>query len=396
MSHSLDAQVAFRHLFTRREVLASLAVVAVAGCGTSNTEVKAPLPDWNASIANGYYRILPDGTTARYVTHRVGVQAVGASTYGRYRMVRAGNAVETGAELWMEPDPETSTKVTIAGGAYSSETAPTLGLPGAGTATLDAPVTVDLAAPAGTPQPFAVTAQVAIGSKPETVPVSASGNYTVAETDVTVETSAGIIGGCTRLTVDATVPLLFGDAPAPLRAQIWVSKSMGVVKAQLDDPLAGFGVGVLESRGWHDLGDDYASVEAVGVIGSGESRFELSSTEGGAGGLEADKETHAALLVEMRWVDDATAKTTAQPYAAVELGTLLGVFPAQVVQSSASFLHPDEAGKGYVYWIAYANEAAKNEPGSNGIAYHTKVDYDTSLSPVRVSSRIIYKRYREA
>jgi hypothetical protein len=381
----------FRSLMTRREVMLGLGSLAFIGCGTSDTEVRAPLPDWNESIVNGYYRVLPDGTAARYITRRVGIQSVGATSYGRYRMERVGENAVTGAELWL--NPEADGKITFGGGSYSSETAPTLGLPGAGKATLTAPVTVDLNAPVGQVQSFTLKADAAIGDSPITQSIEAVGSYTIAENDVSVQTSAGVIGGCSRVSVEGTVPLLFGDAPAPIKGQVWISKSLGVVKAQLDDPLAGFGMGVVESRGFHDLGGDYASVEAVGVVGNGATKFELSTTEAGAGALDADKETHAAMLIEMRWVDEATAKSPSQPMVAAELGTLFGVFPTQVVQSSSSFLHPDENGKGYVYWVVYANEAAKNELGSNGIAYHSLVTADASMSPVRVSSRIIYKRF---
>jgi hypothetical protein len=383
--------------FGRRELLVG-AVTVGAACSSSSdgapavADAKLPYPSWNASIANAYVRTLPDGTTARYVTKRVGDVTVAGHPYGRYAMTREGGSATTSAEIWMNPTGDA--KLTIAGAAYTSETATKLGLPASGSVVLDVPVDVDLDAPVGATQTFDVKATGSVSGTTEKATIGATGSYTIVEKGVTVETPTGLVPGVSRVVLEGKVPLVFGVNAVSARGELWVSKTLGVVKATFDEPLAGFGVGVNGSRGWHDLGGGYASVEAVQVIGSGSAtRFELSTTEASGGELDADKETHAQLLLEIRWVDEATAKTDARPYVREELGTLFGYFPEQLVQSSVSFLHPEDNGKGYVFWIAFANEAAKNEPGSNGIAYHAGVTYDPNLSRIRVSSRIVYKRW---
>jgi len=62
-----------------------------------------------------------------------------------------------------------------------------------------------------------------------------------------------------------------------------------------------------------------------------------------------------------------------------------------MTQSSTSIFHPEENGKGYVFWYGYVNQAAKNEAGSNGIAYHITVREDPGFSAVRATGRIYYK-----
>jgi len=382
--------------FGRRGRLVGAATLGACSAASDDTpaaaDAKLPYPKWNATIANGYVRTLPDGTTAGYVTKRVGDVTVAGHTYGRYAMTRESGSATTNAEIWMNPTGDA--KLTIVGAGYSSETAKKLGLPESGSAVLDAPVDIDLDAPLGVPQAFDVKATASVSGTSEKATVGANGSYTIVEKDISVETPAGVVSGVSRVALEGKVPLVFGVNAVSARGEIWVSKGLGVVKAVLDEPLAGFGVGVNGSRGWHDLGGGYASVEAVEVIGAGNAtRFNLSTTETSGGELDADKETHAQLLLEIRWASEANAKTNARPYVREELGTLFGYFPEQLVESPISFLHPEENGKGYVYWIAFANEAAKNEAGTNGIAYHTAVTYDSNLSAIRVSSRIVYKRW---
>jgi hypothetical protein len=385
---------------TRRDLLVGL-IVLVAACGGTETDdadaadaldPRVPYPPWNSSIRSSYLRTMPDGTLASYVTDNAGVQVVAGGSYQRLRMRRAtsGDPPPTSAEIWV--DPREPTKLVLAGGAYTSDSAKTLGLPAAGSFTLTAPVTVDLDAPPGKPQSFDIQGSLQLAGTPETALVRVQGTSTVAETNVTVSTSAGAISGCTHLVVEGGIPLVFGAMLVSARGEIWISPGLGVVQARFDEPLAGFGVGAQGTRTSRDLGDGYASVEGVGIVGAGASNFELSTTEASGGEFDADKNTHAKLLLEIRWVDEALAHSGTRPHVTEELGTVFGYFPETLVQSPVSFLHPEEAGQGYVYWIAFASQAAKNEAGPNGIAYHTSVRYDPTLGPVRVSSRIIYKR----
>ena len=384
-------------LLRRREVLAMLAAgVACSSPDDSSSsaashEAKAPMPHFNATTVNAYWRKLPDGTFTRYTGRREGDVVVAGQKLGRYVGGRADKSASTSAEVWVNVDE--STKVTFGGAAYESEAATKLGVPRKVSATLETPITVDLDVPIGQPQTFDSKVIVAVSTVTDTAKVPLEGSFTVVEKDVTVQTQSGAVSGCTHVKGEARVPLVFGASLVTAKGELWVSPSRGIVKATLLEPLAGLGADADEMRSSHDLGDGYASVEAVGVVGRGVSKFALDTTEASGGQLDADKTVHAKMLVEIRWVDEVKAKTDAKPYVDLEFGTLFGVFPSQLVASPVSFLHPEENDKGYTTWIAYVDQAAKNEPGANGIAYHAQVKYDPSFSAIRVSSRIVYKRF---
>lgn len=386
-------------IVTRREALVGMAAIVVCACGASKDEVhapdvKAPYPSWNASIANDYQRTLPDGTTARYVTRNAGQKEINGAAYSRFRMERptepGGDPPATGAELWMNPEGES--KVVIAGGAYTSETATKLGLPGEGSATLQEPFTFDFGAKVGEPRDFDVKGTVSLKGTTTTAVVALAGSYTIVEKDVTVDTPTGKVAA-THVSLEGKVPLVFGANLVQTSGELWISRTLGVVKAKFDDPLAGFGVGAKGTRTARELSGGYSSVESVAVVGGGVSRFELDTGDA-YNDWDADKNTHAKMLMEIRWVDDGVAKTDKKPFVRHKLGTVMGYFPSELVQSPISFLHPEENGQGYVYWIAYADQAAKNEAGDGGTRYVASVEYEADFSPLRVSARTIYKRLK--
>lgn len=382
------------HDLTRREVVIAAAGLAIVACSSDPAaatatdaallEAKGPFPPWNDTTHNTFARSTPDGKTARYAAKIVGEKSLPTGTFKRYRMSKDG--ATTGAEAWARP--ETSRRMLFGGAEYTSETAKSLKLPDTATVTLETPVVVDLDSPVGVAQPITLKANVTLGSASSSA--SATGTYTVVAHDVTVPGPSGPIGGCTHIRVDGQVPLFFGTTSVNTKAQFWCSPGFGVVKAELDEPLSGLGMGVQGSRSSRDLSDGYASVEAMDTVGAGVSRFQLSTYEA-RGAFDADKETHAKMLVELRWADESLAKTDKRPYVEPDFGTMMGTFPATLTQANVSFLHPEENGKGFVYWYYYVDQAAKNE-STNGIAYRAGVRYDSSFSAVRVTSRIVYKR----
>jgi len=52
-----------------------------------------------------------------------------------------------------------------------------------------------------------------------------------------------------------------------------------------------------------------------------------------------------------------------------------GYFPFALVQSPVSIFHPEENKEGFTYWLCHVDEAAKNEPGGNGILHKIKVTF---------------------
>jgi hypothetical protein len=135
---------------------------------------------------------------------------------------------------------------------------------------------------------------------------------------------------------------------------------------------------------------NYRIIRKNGVVDSSSS-FNLDTYDCDGQKIAADKNTHASMLLELRWVDETQAKTDTQPAPKVEFGTTMGYFPNAMAGSPTSIFHPEENGKGFKYWYSYVNQAAKNSPGGNSETYHIKVGAVAGLSPVRVTARIYYK-----
>jgi hypothetical protein len=249
-------------------------------------------------------------------------------------------------------------------------------------------VEVDLNPPVGVPQEVPLSATVSFfGAAPTLVETTAT--YTLVSDDETVETPMGTLSG---------VKLFTGSGSAlgqDLEGSVWYHPVYGIVAAETDfpDPV-GLQGGL---QGLLDPGDPDASTgvtQAVQAVGPGNPIFELDTYDI-SGSFDADKNKHAKMLLELRWQDEAKAKDpSAQPGVYTEFGTVWGTYPHTLVGSPVSFLHPEENGKGYTFWIAYVDQAAKNE-SQNGIAYHIRVTGGDALpSPVQVSARIIYERYQ--
>jgi hypothetical protein len=202
----------------------------------------------------------------------------------------------------------------------------------------------------------------------------------------------GIVHGCRHYSAEGT---LAGDGLAPLlqgvtiAGEVWYHPSLGLVRYEL--PALGLAG---DMRGTWDLDDDageFATIRKLGIIDATAPSFELNTYDL-HGAFDADKNTHAKLLLELRWGDEDGARTGPEPgYPAVniEFGTVIGTFPSTMVESPVSIFHPEENGQGFEYWIGFVDQAARNEPGGDGIAYHVSVQADTDITPpLRATARI--------
>jgi hypothetical protein len=368
-------------------VVAGAVGAACASDGSSGSDVKSAYPEWNAATINDYLRAETGGASVKYTSHVVGQKTVGAATYDRLRIEKATGAGVESAEVWITKT--SATRLTVAGGAYDSTLAAGLGLPASASATLTAPLVVDLEPPAGTPQAFTVAGSFTAGTG-AAQSLSVTGSYTLVETGVAVSTAMGAVGGASHYRFTARIPI-FAAVTIDTGGDAWYTDAYGLVKATLDPPLSSLTFGFLGTRGSRDLPDGYASVEGVATLGGGVAgSFQVSSYDV-AHAFDADKNSHAKMLLEVRWLDDAKARTESQPPVTETFATVIGVFPSTFARSSLSFLHPEENGKGFVYWIAFVDQAAKNE-AQNGIAYQVSARYDVSASPVRAAARVVYKR----
>lgn len=381
-------------------VSALCALMACVGCGGgggggggggsgASSDVKSAFPRYSESTRGGYVNTLPGGATRVLHGAVIGTKEVGGKMYSRFGIGETPDAATGSIEVWGNLIDDSA--VEAIGGAYTLMAGSVLTLPVHASTTFDEPLVVQLDVPVGEPQSFSVSGMGVIGDpgsplKPGTV----TGKYTLVEEAVAVATPVGTVSGCAHYAIETEVPDLFG-AGVPVGVDVWYHPRLGVVKVDLAEPLAGLGLGMAGTSDSVDLPGGYGSVHKLAVLGEGaSSNFELS-THDAHQAFDADKNTHAKMLLEVRWVDDAMAKSPQMPYVNQDFGTVFGTYPSSFTQSSISFFFPDEAGQNYTYWVAFVDQAAKNE-AQNGIAYHIDANYEPDFSPVRLAARIVYKK----
>lgn len=347
---------------------------------------KDPFGTPSAAAVSTLSATRPDGTTIVVTGAKVGDIAIAGKPYAKLQIGDFTTSTPMGGELWADWKPDAGA-LTVAGGlvhwADNEIVAP--GLPFL-TATFDAPLTLDIAPPIGVAQAIHVTGNARIGDATETQLFDVQATYTRVAEDAVAETSIGPIAGCTKF--EGTADIL-GE---PRAATVYYHPDFGFVAGSLDWPPPN-GVHA-DFVGLSDPGVAASGtnvVKGAGMIDASHRTFRLDTYDVHKA-FDADKMVHAKMLLEVRWVDATKARTSEFPALfAPDFGTVWGTFPSAFVASPISLFHPSENGQGFTYWIAYVDQAAKNEPGANGIAYHAGVTLpDFVSSPMRVSGRIVY------
>lgn len=361
--------------------LALLPVLAMAACAETGDDVNAPYEPFGPTTVATMVARLPSGAAPEGTIRIVGETVIGGRTYGSYKVALDPAHPENGIEVWIEKEDEDT--FTFQG--YEE--------PGVMSVVADQPHTVRTDGPVGVPETVTFAATATTVQSGESSSGTATVTYVKESDDVTVETPFGTLSGVKHFVGTATLegeaaPALI--AGVPLDVEIWYHPSFGVVKG--DMPLLNVG---LDMKGEEDCGDattpGFNTLQKVGIVRPGAESFRLSTYDC-AGDFNADKNTHAKMLLELRFADEEMAKTPTQPPVIETFGTVFGYFPEMLVSSPVSIFHPEENGQGYTYWYALVDEAAKNEPGSNGIAYKIEVaPADFMTHPVRATARIRYK-----
>lgn len=358
------------------------------GSGVS-ADVKSAYPRYSLTTEVQYVASQPDGTPSVGVGRVIGDKTIGGQTYSRFAVGDTSDPTNGGIELW--GNLVKADAVEVRGGEYQVMAGSTLPVPGYVSATLDEAFVVEIEPPLGEPQAFSVAGSTVLGTRDAApVPGTLQGTYTLEAKDVSVQAPMGTVNGCNHYTLQTALPMLFGEMP--VSADMYYHPQLGVVLAELAEPLTGLGLGYAGSRDVSELPNGRRSVQRLAVLGAGsESRFDLSTYDANQD-FDADKNEHAKMLLEVRWADEARAMTSEQPLVGTEFGTVFGYFPSMLVASQLSYFFPEENGLGYTHWIAFVDQAAKNEP-QNGIAYRVSASYEPDSSPVRVTARIVYKRW---
>lgn len=368
-----------------------LAVALAAGCSSGGFDgEKAPYgPKTPTTQIHSTLTIstsLSTSTSISQVTTVVGQKAIGGVTYDRLATTRVEDPSK-GGEYWIKDNSDGT--VAFAGFAHSSLGG---GLIPAASMTLNTPITVKLDSPVGVAQPVTASGKLTLTDTLATTSADVTGHYTLVEKDATVATGVGPVSGCSHYSGQAStnsegVPAAF--RVLPISGELWYHPSYGVVA--FNSPEIGIGTAMSDSSDCGSVdSSNYRIIRKVGVVDSSSS-FKLDTYDCDGNQIAADKNTHAKMLLELRWADETMAKTDTQPGPIVEFGTTLGYFPNRLAESPTSIFHPEENGKGFKYWYSYVSQAAKNEPGDNSTTYHISVRAVTGLSPVRVTGRIYYK-----
>lgn len=382
----------------------ALSFVLAPGCGGGGGgggEVKAPfgpLTETSRKVSKGK---LPFITTDTFYSAIVGEKTVAGETYPIKKVAYdvAGTwdvtADKKGAEFWVKVKDGGSTAVF--GGAADSNVLEV---------TMDQPLVIDLQPDVGVPQAISGTGTVLLEG--ETVPVAGGGQgtYTLVSDDETLETGMGSVHGVSHFSVAGS---LTGDGvpifikALDLTGDIWYHPDYGVLK--YDIPMFNTGLTVDEVEDLGTADGDSNTMRKQKVVGPANREF-LLDTYKVANRYDADRFQHAKFYMEIRWADETLAKTDTMPSFApsawgVPINPELGIFSPmggegyfsyELKKSTVSLFHPEENGKGYVYWVAYASQAGKNREGPAGVSYKVRVYCDDFCTgPMRVTARIYYK-----
>lgn len=269
-----------------------------------------------------------------------------------------------------------------------------LSFPNFVTTRVDPPVSVPLNPPVGVPQTFTFPATATMPGSTTSQPVTLSAQATLLQDDASLATPMGTFTGCNHYEANwsisgAGVPS--GVSPGPYAAELWYHPDFGLVRANM--PELGLSVGLAAEEDYSGSESGYGVIRRMGVIADGNTSFALSSFDKNHK-LDADKLTHAKMLLELRWSDDAKAMSSPPPDDKADLGVEFnggfGYFPHVLVESASSYFFPDE--KGFRYNYGYVSQALKNEAGTRGSAYAIHVNQRHSgVAPIRVTARMVYK-----
>ena len=362
--------------------LAFLAAFLAASCGGSDSaaEAKGPYGSWSEHTTFNYTMKLSTGETVALPAKVVGEKTVADESFPVYQIGTAGSTQTVGGKAYIKKLDDSHFR--FAGGLAYSKNTTTPGSPYL-SGEVNPPVDLNLDPPLGVDQPLTLTGTLE-GLSPSVI-VSVSGSYKLISADESVTTGLGVIHHCRHFSAKATL------LEKPLEGELWYHEQYGIVAAKvpaynLDASFAGT----------DDMGDPNAqsgtnTIRKAGVVSSASPRFNLDTYDR-KGLFDADKMTHAQMLVELRWLDEALAKTETRPTPGLTFTSRggMGHFPSTIVLSPISFFHPEENGQGYVYWVGYVSQAQKNNPDKGGSSYGIAIGSADPNGAVRVTARIVY------
>jgi len=349
----------------------------------SSVNGKAPYGNPTQSAVHDFNISLLEGVKKKVTGSIVGTQTISGREFFHYQAVSSDSV----SDIYVTPYPLGNSK-TVTFGKITTNSGFEI--------TPIEPVEINLFPSTGENVDISMDFEAKLDGMNVKSVITLTGSYQLLSDNASVSTSMGTFNellhykGSGNVTGDILPGYLEN---VNLNAEVWYHPTVGVVMYEV----AELGLGGDMSGTW-DIGTEqgHSIVRKIGIINSENPNFELDTIQV-SNELDADKNQHAKMLLEIRYVDDENAKTgpmPSSPAVNIEFGVTFGwFFGHELIESPVSIFHPEENGKGYKFFIAYVDQASKNSPGGEGISYHIKVNADTSITPdMRVTARILYKK----
>ena len=379
---------------TRLHVLvALLCPVLLAACSSGDSasggahDAKAPFGPTTRTAIHRVKQTNSDGSTVLLEGRVKGdVTTTSGETLTQYVMVDPNDSTVPEKEIWANPIPLDSSG-TVKLGLFDDHESVRL--------VADPPASFNFSSPVGSKQTVAGDVTATFPGTSVEITGTGSVEFTTESTNESVPSSLGLVPNC--LHASGTGVLTADNIPGnwanmDFTGDFWVHPDRGIIAIDLPELGLSF-----DNQGLKDFGepvDGWGNIRAVDVLSPTNPTFKLDTYDVNSA-FDADMQTHATMILELRWVDEADARSElepAYPMGNIEFGTTMGYFASQMVKSDVSFFYPEESGQGYVYWIGIVNQAAKNQANPND-TYHVKVSSDYS-KPLRATARIVYKLYQ--
>jgi hypothetical protein len=358
------------------------ATLVSPGCSSKADEEEsgvAPLSE-NASFV--FQSKASNGTTTQIAVKPEGTKQVLGKTYPRIRAGDFTAADPEGVEIWGKFDGDT---LEVAGAEIYR---PGLGgttTPDFTTQATNEPLRINLNPPVGQAQTVTIKGDHVVTATGGKIPLDVTATYTLVEDNATVETPLGTFTGVKHFKANTTV------AGQEISGEAWYDPGLGVVKATIKPDNVELGLESLLDAGVPKEGTNI--IRADGLLAPSKTTLKLNTYDLNKA-FDADKNTHANMVLEMRWADPTKAKSSEKPPIKELFTAALGYFPSQFVMSPVSIFFPKESNQGFNYWVAIVDQAAKNDPSTGGINYAIEAKYQPATTndkdPVRVSMRIRY------
>jgi len=410
--------------FTVSAGIAFASIYLISGCGLlapkgeSTPNAKTPFDSWGVNTIfnnRGTYSLTAAAQDLQAGRVKTNDTTLGGVAYDLYKAalgVQSGQLLDTttanSTTIWANRLSDGSMK--IAGGRDKGLLASVLPpiVPGVNGSTLvlDSPFTLKTKPALNTQQSSSATGKLYSAANPGApTNFNVDIKYTRDQENVTATTSMGAVEGCSHFSVTATpkgaLAILANLANIAFTGEAWYHETFGLVAYKC--PALGLDAGMNGESDYGTATQGKNTIRKVQVVDASHPVFELNTYDR-AKKNDADKMSHAQMLLEFRWASDSLARNGAEPsyLAAVTLiatNNTLGYsfednrfgWSPPLVASPVSIFHPEENGKGYKYWYVYINEAAKNEPGANNVSYLIRVSQGGFIPPaLRCSARIMY------